>query len=172
MPLIAFDEMPDDARLWVFAANRPLTREESAMLLAATDAFLEDWTAHKVPLATAREWRHDQFLFVAVDEAAAGASGCSIDALVHLMRETEQRLDARLTDNGPVWFREPDGTVACTRRHEFAQMAERGAVGPETVVFDNAITTVRALRGGLWEVPARQAWHGRAFFSGDAIPSK
>jgi hypothetical protein len=165
MPLIPFDQLPDHARLWTFAASRPLTNGESEGLLAATDEFLAAWTAHKVPLATARECRFNQFLFVAVDEKSAGASGCSIDALVRFMREAERQLEVRLTDNGLVWFRTEGGQVECVGRAEFQRLADEGTVGPDTVVFDNTIETVGALRQARWELPAELAWHGRAFFS-------
>ena len=33
MPLIAFEEFPDDARLWTFAASRRLTEDEAVRLL-------------------------------------------------------------------------------------------------------------------------------------------
>ena len=165
MPLVPFDELPDRARLWTFAASRRLTDQEAVWLLAATEEFLASWAAHRVPLATAHEWRFNQFLFVAVDEAAAGASGCSIDTLVKFIREVERRLEVRLTDHGSVWFRALGGAIKCTTRAEFKELVEEGAVGPDTVVFDNTIETTGALRDGRWEVLARRSWHGPAFFS-------
>lgn len=165
MPLIPFEELPDRARLWTFAASRRLTDPEAVRFLAAAEEFLAGWAAHRVPLATAREWRYNQFLFVAVDEAAAGASGCSIDALVRFIREAERQLDVRFTDHGSVWFRASGGAIECASREEFKQLVDQGALGPDTVVFDNTIQTTGALRDGRWEVPARRSWHGRAFFS-------
>ncbi len=164
MTLIPFDRLPDHARLWTFAGSRALTDPESSALLQATDGFLAEWTAHRVALATGREWRHDQFLFVAVDEASAGASGCSIDALVRFFRDAERRLAVRLTDNSAVWFRGAGGGVTCVTRTDFQRLADAGTVGLDTVVFDHTIQTVEALRAGRWEVPARQSWHARAFF--------
>ena len=172
MPLIPFEELSDRARLWTFAASRRLTDQEAVRLLAATDAFLASWAAHSVPLATAREWRFNQVLFVVVDEAAAGASGCSIDALVRCIREVERQLEVRFTDHGSVWFRASGGTIECASREEFTQLVDEGAVGPDTVVFDNTIQTTGALRDGRWEVPARRSWHGRAFFSNDSAKAK
>ena len=163
MPLIPFEELPDRARLWTFAASRRLSDQETVRLLAATDKFLAGWAAHRVPLDTAREWRLRQFLFVAVDEAAAGASGCSIDALVGFVREMERQLDVRLTDTGSVWFR-TGAAIECVSRGQFKQLVDDGAVGPDTVVFDHTIETIGALREGRWETPARRSWHGRAFF--------
>ena len=81
MPRIAFDQLPSDARLWIFAAERPLSAVERDRVLAETDAFIDQWTAHGVPLTAARDVRYDQFVLVGVDERAAGVSGCSVDAL-------------------------------------------------------------------------------------------
>jgi len=163
MPRAPLATLPDSARLWVFAAERPLTPAEREALLADVDTFLDQWAAHGVPLTCARDWRYDQFLLVAVDEAAAGASGCSIDALTRLLKEHERRLGIALLDNGPVTYRDGDG-IARLPRVRFAQLAESGAMGPDTTVFDNTVATVGALRAGRWEAAARHTWHGRAFF--------
>jgi hypothetical protein len=49
-------------------------------------------------------------------------------------------------------------------RGRFRELAAAGAVSPDTVVFDNTVQSLGALRGGRWETPARASWHGRAFF--------
>jgi len=172
MPLIAFDELPGDARLWTFATSRRLTEHEDVRLLAATEAFLAGWTAHQTPLAAAHEWRFHQFLFVAVDEAAAGASGCSIDSLTRFVRELERQLEVRFTDHGSVWFRASSGAIQCATRDAFQRLVDEGTVGPDTVVFDNTIQTVGALRDGRWEVPASRSWHGPAFFPTHSAKAK
>lgn len=164
MPIQPFAAMPDDARLWSFAAARPLTGEEAVRLLAHVDDFLAAWHAHGHPVAGAREWRHGRFLLVAADERATGVSGCSIDSLFHTLREAEQELGTTLADAGLVWFREGEaGEIRSLPRPEFRVLARQGAVGPETVVFDLTAGTVGELRAGRWEVPARESWHARAF---------
>ena len=158
MPRISFDELPPDARLWIFAAGRPLSADEQTRVLGAVDAFIEQWSAHDRPLTTARDLRHDRFIFVAVDERAAGASGCSIDALVRQMKGLEATLGVELVNHGPVLYRDGGG-IARVERHEFIELAEAGRVDPGTVVFDNTLTTVGAVREGRWEVPAGESWH-------------
>lgn len=162
MPLVDFSALPSDARLWVFAADRPLTALDRQRLLASVDAFLEQWKAHGHPLTVARELRYDRFLLVGVDEASAGASGCSIDAMVRTLADLERALQVQLLDHGPVLFRRGDA-IERLPRPAFAELARTGAVSPDTVVFDNTVTRVGELREGRWETPARAAWHGRAF---------
>lgn len=163
MPKLQFDRLPSDARLWIFAAERPLTSEESRKVLAETDAFIDQWTAHGMPLTAGRELRHQRFVLVAVDERAAGASGCSIDALVRRMQHLERELGLELVNNGPVLYREGDA-IQRVPRERFAELAASGTVSPSTLVFDNTLTRVGDLMAGKWEVQAADAWHGRAFF--------
>lgn len=163
MPLVDFDRLPAEARLWIFAADRELTPEASDQLLSRVDAFLAEWSAHGHALTVARDWRYDRFLLVGVDEASAGASGCSIDSMVRTLTELEQALAVQLLDHGPVLFRQESGTIARLSRPAFAELARGGGVTPDTIVFDNTLTRVGDLRGGRWETPARASWHARAF---------
>jgi hypothetical protein len=162
MPLTDFASLPSEARLWVFAADRPLSGDERVQLLTAVDAFLAQWKAHGHPLTVAREWKYDRFLLVAVDEASAGATGCSIDAMVRTLGDLERALQVQLLDHGPVLFRQGDG-IERLSRPAFAALAKSGQISPETVVFNNTVTRIAELREGLWETPARASWHARAF---------
>jgi hypothetical protein len=163
MPQIPFDDLPEHARLWVFAADRELSPEESDRLLAASDAFLGQWAAHGAPLACARDLRYDRFLLVGVDERAAGVSGCSIDALTRTLKQLGGELGVDFMDNSPVLYREGAAVQRVSRAH-FGELAESGAVSLATPVFDNTVATVGDLRAGRWEKPAGESWHGNAFF--------
>ena len=99
MPRVDFDQLPDDARLWIFTAERSLSDAEQAQLLREVDRFISQWGAHDVPLTAARELRYDRFLFVAVDQRKAGPSGCSIDALVRQTKALEQEIGIELVNH-------------------------------------------------------------------------
>ena len=158
-----FQRMPDQARLWVFASERPLAGRERAALLERVDEFLFRWKAHGAPLAAGRAWLYDRFLAVAVDERVTPPSGCSIDALVRTLKELEAKIGSRLVDNTPVYYRSPQGVERVTRGR-FRQLADGGQVTPDTLVFNNTITRLGEFREGKWEGPARHSWQGRAFF--------
>ena len=158
MPLIPFDSLPDDARLWVLGARAPLDDVDSTRLLDAVDLFLKSWTAHGTPLTCARDFREEHFLLVAVDERASNASGCSIDGLFRLLKEAEGGIGTSLLDGGLVYFRGIAGLVlSCTRR-EFEHMSAMGEVDGGTMVFDTSVTTLADFRA-RFERPARESWH-------------
>ena len=161
MPQIPFDQLPPDARLWIFPAARPLNDEERRRVLAEADAFIDKWMAHGVPLTAGRDLRHNQFVLVGVNERAAGVSGCSVDALVRRMDQLGRALGVDLVDNAPVQYRD-GGTITRVSRDEFSALVAKGAVNLNTVVFDNTVTKVGDVV--RWEVRAADAWHARAFF--------
>ena len=158
MPTVTFDSLPDDARVWVFGSNRALAAADASRLLAVVDAHLTQWAAHGAPLTSARDWRDDRFLTVAVDQRTANASGCSIDTLFRQLQSLEQSLGASLVGGGRVFYRDASETVQSTDREGFAKLAERGAVSGRTRVFDPTVPTLGAWRSGF-ERPAAESWH-------------
>ncbi len=153
-------DLPDDARLWVFGANRPLAAEEASRLHEETGRFLDGWAAHGEELAAAFDWRYDRFLIIALDERQAAASGCSIDGLMGHVRQLESELGVELVDGSPVWYRD-DGEIRRVSRREFGKLATSGDVSGRTVVFDLTVGRLGELRAGRWELPAKSSWHGQ-----------
>jgi hypothetical protein len=160
MPIVPFDSLPDDARVWVFGTDRALSAPEAKRLLDVVDAYLARWAAHGTPLASARDWRDDHFLTIAVDQRAAGASGCSIDALFHQLQELEHALAVSIVGGGRIFWRDDRGTVRSGDRSAFSDLAERGIVSRETPVFDPTVTTLGAWRSGF-ERRAHESWHAQ-----------
>jgi hypothetical protein len=168
MPAVPFSELPGHARVWIFAAERPLEPAESAALLEIIDPFIIGWAAHGAPVVGSRELRHDQFLIVAADERATGVSGCSTDTLFHAVAAAEKRLGLSLRDGSLVFWRDESGAVRAAPRPAFRALAAAGEVDAGTTVFDHTIASVEELRAGRWETRMADSWHARAFPIGAA----
>lgn len=158
MPKIPFSQLPPSARVWVFAAEKPVTGDAAERLLAEVDGFLARWSAHGTPLTAAREWRDDRFLTIGVDQNAAGASGCSIDGLFRTLQSLEPVLGTSLVGGGRVYYRDISGEVRVASRDEFADLASRGAVTRHTRVFDPTVPT-RGDWEQRFETVAGESWH-------------
>jgi hypothetical protein len=152
--------MPDDGRLWVFGAGDALDTDSEQRLLEVVDHHLEHWRAHGTPLMAARDWRDSRFLAVAVDEAATGASGCSIDGMFRVLAELEREIGVSVVGAGRVFWRDASNRIRAGSRQEFSAAARRGEVTKETLVFDPSITTVGEWRTSF-ERPAHSSWHAR-----------
>ncbi len=162
MSQVAFDALPDDARVWCFAAEPEPGPRETAHLMDSMQQFVGRWTAHRQDLKAGVTWIHQRFLLVGLDESHTGASGCSIDALMRHLGDLEREAGIRLTDASPVWFRGEDGRIRSVTREEFRDLARSGAVGRDTPVFDLTESLLGLIRaaGGL-ERPASASWHAR-----------
>jgi hypothetical protein len=147
----------------VFGVGRSLAGPEEAALLAKVDSFIQAWAAHGHPLAAAREWVYGRFLLVGVDDRVAPPSGCSIDALVHMLRDLEGELGTEIVGGAWVWYRVngPRGEIRRASRPEFKNEGNEGRISEDTVVFDLSVTRVGELREGKWETRARESWHRR-----------
>lgn len=163
MPHVDLSQLPEEARLWIFSAERPLTAGEQSRLLAAVDDFISQWKAHDTFLTAGRELQYSRFLFVAVDQRQAGPSGCSIDALIRRMKVLQQELGVELVNHAPVLFRRGDA-IERVERERFGELAAAGEISIETTVFDNTLTRLGDVRAGLWETRAADSWHARVFF--------
>ena len=163
MPRVAFDSLPDDSRLWVFGAARPLTADEQARVAEVTADFIDGWQAHGTPLRGGFTLVDDTFLVVAVDQASVPPSGCSIDAMVRVLKGLQAELGIDMLTNGQVHLRD-DAGIRRVSRAEFGAGVEAGRFTPETRVFDTTLTALGRFRGGAFEHAARDGWHGVAFF--------
>ena len=157
MPIVSFDSLPDESRVWVFGSDRALAGADAERLLGEVDRFLGQWKAHGVPLSCARDWRDEHLLTIGVDNTQESASGCSIDGLFRVLQAIERPLGARLVAGGRVFYRDGDGHVQCASRDQLVALAASGVITDDTVVFDTGLTTMSAWRA-RFEAPARKTW--------------
>ena len=157
MPSVPFDSLPANARVWVFASDRPLRGKDSEQLLVEVDRFLAQWNAHGHPLRCARDWRDDRFLVIGVDPTAEQASGCSIDGLFRGLQILERVLKTRLVAGGRVFYRDDSGATQLVARPEIAALAAQGALTSATPVFDLSLTAASDYRA-RFERPAGETW--------------
>ena len=160
MPHVDFSSLPPDARLWVFGAASPLSPGDQQALLQTIDAHLAQWRAHGVPLVAARDWKDERFVAVAVDEAATGASGCSIDGLFRTLTEFQQQIGNTLVGGGTLFWRDANGTVQSGPRSAFVNAVRDGLISAVTPVFDLTVTSVGEWRENF-ERNAGETWHAR-----------
>lgn len=155
--------LSNSARVWIYGARRQLSPAEVEDLEAHMARFLGEWRSHGREVTPGWELIHDQFLIIGVDERAMSLSGCSIDSMFHAVEDFGRCVGIEFSRSGNnVFYRDADG-VRCVDRVAFSKLARSGVIDAGTIVFDNTIPTVDALRAGRWEIPMRESWHMKAF---------
>lgn len=158
---VPFNEMPDEAKIWIYQSNRRLTDAEAADIGSMTREFTEGWAAHGTGLRASFQVLYNRFIVLAVDQQPQQATGCSIDASVRFIQSLEERFQIDLLDKMNVTYRLGEH-LAHKPLAEFKKMAKDKAVSPNTIVFNNLVNTVGEF-AEFWEVPASESWHSRFF---------
>ncbi|MEN8145928.1 MAG: hypothetical protein ABFS14_13400 [Gemmatimonadota bacterium] len=141
--------------------------DEIKVLETGLAAFLDGWAAHGEALAAGFCVLEGRFLLIAVDEAAAGASGCSIDALTGELRRLQDMLETDLLSGNTVWYRSEHGQVVSCDRQGFRDRSAAGDVSSSTIVFDHTLTRLKDYPV-RWEVPAGACWHSTLLSAAEA----
>lgn len=156
---VPFEQMPGDARLWIYQADRPFTEIEISSIESGLVHLCETWAAHGSPLRTSFRLEYGLFILLAVDERSAGASGCSIDGSVRFLKELQRKIGIDFFNRQFVGF--IDGTkVRLHASTELKSLFESGILSPDSVTFDNALVT-KADWEKNWRVRAKESWLSR-----------
>ena len=157
--LIPFTDLPDQARVWIYQASRPFSKEEKADITQEIEAFLKQWAAHGSDLLTSYEIPYDRFIVIGLNEEVQGATGCSIDSSVRFIQTLESKYQIELLDKMNVTHKEGN-KLLYTPLKEFRSLAKKRKVSSNTIVFNNLVVD-KAEYTSHWEVPAGQSWHSR-----------
>ena len=159
--LVSFDEISEKARLWVYQANRKLMSGEVELLDRELEEFVKQWAAHGSDLEASHTVMHDQFVVIAVDEAANMATGCSIDSSVHKMQELSQKLGVDFFDRTKIAFILND-EIFLESLSNLKTKVDEGIIKEETPVFNNLVKNKKELKTS-WIIPAKESWMSRYF---------
>lgn len=157
--LVAFNTLPESARVWIYQCNRSFSEQELTEIRSDLDAFIGNWTAHGNELKAGYEIKYKRFIVLALDQSAQNATGCSIDASVHFIQHLEKKYDVLLLDKMNVSYKQGE-FIAYKSLLDFKSMAKNKAISKNTIVFNNLVTN-KGEYEEHWEVPASESWHSR-----------
>jgi hypothetical protein len=80
------NDFPENSKVWVYAADRFFSEEETNWVNSEIQAFTKEWAAHGTVLQASGSVMHHNFIVFVVNEANAKASGCSIDSSVRFIK--------------------------------------------------------------------------------------
>ncbi|MCY7359714.1 MAG: hypothetical protein LH609_20120 [Rudanella sp.] len=162
---ISFSQLPDDARLWVYQANCPLTDADVAHIELSLQPALSGWAAHGQPLLASAQVVTNRFVVIAVDEGHNLPSGCSIDASTHFLKTIGQQLSGGGTvdffDRSAAYIG-PNGEVLTLALPTIKHAVMDGRLTPDTTVFNTLVNTKGDFAAN-WMKPASQTWLNRYF---------
>ncbi|THH41494.1 hypothetical protein [Neolewinella litorea] len=154
------DTLASESRIWIYGAERALTKAETDQVRSRAQAFVAQWVSHNRSLAAAADVLHNRFLVLAVDESEAEASGCSIDGSVHFVKELGAEIGVDFFNRMRFSYRDDAGKIHTVGREEFKLLYSQGQLTNETIVFDPLVKELGELRQ-IFERPLEDSWHSR-----------
>lgn len=148
--------MSPASRVWIYHSSRVLTETEAAMVQQHINAFVNQWTAHKLEVTGFGTLLHNRFVILAADETNVGVSGCSVDSSVRFIRELGQQLNVNFFDRWLVAYKKGEEVVSCSR-DEFEKLLQTGGVDENTIVY-NTLAQTKAELDARWELPYKDSW--------------
>lgn len=137
---IPFDDLPPNARLWIYQSNRMLDIDEEKFLASELEQFCSQWKAHGQDLKTSFIIKHHHFLILAVDENYNDASGCSIDGSVRILKSLQERYGISFLERSKVAFC-MDNEIKTFSLPELKNLFSSGRLTASTQTFNNLLVT-------------------------------
>lgn len=153
---VPFDTLPASARIWIYKADRKFSKEEENMITAEAHLFCEQWTAHGHPLKTSFTIEDQLFLILSVDESEAGASGCSIDGSVRMLKHLQRELSINFLDRTTIPFL-IENEVRLIPVNQLKESFGSGVLSATTLSFNTLIGRKAELENE-WKIPAGKTW--------------
>jgi hypothetical protein len=158
---IPFNQLPANARVWIYQASRNLTDAEVEALNPVLAQFSTEWTSHGQKLQASAQIFHNRFLVLANNEDVNSPSGCSIDASVRFVKELEERLNVSFFDRTQLAFLQDNG-VEVVPLKAVKEKINNGELRAESLYFDNTVPTAGHILNN-WPKPAKETWLARYF---------
>lgn len=156
---IKFQDLPNDAKVWIYIGDRKMTPSEKADLIGKIEPFLSRWKSEGKEFKSSYELLEDQILVVGGVSEGFALSGCTMDALKKTVMKWDETLRLNLTVIPKFCYR-GENSIACRNQVEFKEDIQKGLVNEKTTVFDNTVLSMEDYRKGF-EFPIQKCWHNR-----------
>jgi hypothetical protein len=148
---IPFDQLSDQAPIWIYQAEEPMSDAQVDAVMQQTNLFLTNWTSHGRPLQGGAVIKDHLFLVVGIEKPTHDLSCCTIDSVIHLLRELKATLGINFLNRDRLFFKQGDEILGVPIS-QLKQKIEQGELTSHTLVFDNTIAKKSDL-ADKWLVP-------------------
>ena len=137
-------DLAPDSRVWIYQADRVLSKEEVEKIILEASNFVQDWSSHNRALSAKAELLHQRFLVLIVDETRAGASGCSIDKSVHFVEKIGHDFNVNFFNRLLFSYLDAEKTVQTVDKKTLNQLFSEEKINDDTLIFDTLVNTYAA----------------------------
>ncbi len=152
----SYESLAPNSKVWVYQSNRNFTETETQAINQKVAGFTQNWAAHGSGLQAYGKLHHQRFLVLMVDESRVGASGCSIDSSVHLVKELGQAYQVDFFDRLSVVVKAGE-ELKTYSINGLKDAIASGELTADTPMFNNLVKD-KADWEQNWLIPIGQSW--------------
>ncbi len=153
---IPFEQLSDQSPIWIYQAEKQLTREQVDTVLQRIQPFLDNWTSHGRSFRAGAVVKHQFFLLIGIEQPNYELSCCTVDSAVHFLRQLKADCQINFLDRNQVVFKEGEKVFALPISQVKEQL-QQGIIHLDTEMFDNTIQH-KADLAHKWLIPVKDSW--------------
>jgi hypothetical protein len=149
-------ELSDDSKIWIYQAERDLSKDEINVITPLIQSFCGSWTAHNNQLKAAFEIVKNRFIVLAVDESMNTASGCSIDKSVAFLKSISEQLGVSLFERMQMAYLNNE-SLETVHYNDLKIAFESKIINEDTCFYNNNVQSLGEYRNGFLS-PLKNHW--------------
>ena len=150
---VPYNKISSDARVWIYQSDRTFSSAEKTDLESQLIELCNNWNTHGTALHCSFQI-HDWFICLFVDESKQGASGCSIDSSVAVIKAIANQYNIDFFNRMNIAFLDGDLTKVLPLAEFKKQLTN------QTIVYNNLVST-KGEYESKWKVPLSESWLAR-----------
>ena len=154
--VVDFNNISDDARIWIYQLDKELAQFEVDFLSGRVSDFLDSWAAHGSGLIASFTLAENRFLIIAADESGAKASGCSIDSLTHFLKDMQVQMEIGFFNRSHIIYKSGKLNKS-TSFIDFRAQLKSGEIPSETLIYNTVLQQKNQLRDQFL-ISAKDSW--------------
>lgn len=155
--MITTPQIPANAKIWMYQADRVLTTEEVEQIESMAQNFVSGWQSHGASVEAVGYVLHNIYIVLASDEDGESPSGCSIDSSVNFIKAIGTEFKINFFERFNFAYLE-NGEAKLVDKDTFGQLYRDGVINDDTIVINNLVTNTTDYNSKL-EVPLKESWH-------------
>lgn len=156
---VDFNEIPEDAKVWVYPSSRKFYPNEIEGIEEKIKTFVENWKSDNEDFKASYKFLHNRFIVLTADDVATALNNVDIDTSVSFILSLQQEYEVELLDRMNVCFKQGEH-VQYKDLKDFKKLLKNKALTGKTIIFDNLITTKQDFEHN-WEIPIEESWYNR-----------
>ena len=154
--LTPYHLFPDDAKVWVYQANRSFTQDEIGEISKIIENFADQWKSHGKDITAYTSIYYRRFIVFVADEHKCHVGVCSIADSIKLIQELEHALNINFFDRLKICYKINSDMVGSFPLSQLNEMLDSGKISDDTILFNNSVSNKKDFET-KWEVALKNS---------------